>query len=74
MIDQAITAGLVGIVMGLIKLVEYLVKRNGASKVASPYNGSTDKIVGAADKLHDASIRMEITTERLERIADKMER
>jgi hypothetical protein len=76
MIDQAITAGMVGIIMALIKVVEILVKRHQEAKkpIASPFNGSTDKICDAAEKLHDSSIRLDISVGRMERIADKLER
>lgn len=76
MIDSALTAALVGVIIVLTRVIEHLLaKRAEARKpAASPYNGHTDKICVAADKLHDAAIKIDITAERLERAVEKMER
>lgn len=74
-VESTITAGLIGLAMALVKVVELLVKRHSAAKPtqASPFNGSTDKIIGAAEKLHDASIRLDISVGRLERACERLE-
>lgn len=75
--ESTVTAALVGVIIVLTKVIEWLMQRAKdakVSKAAAPYNGSTDKICDAADKLHDASIRLDISVTRIERAADKLER
>jgi len=69
--ESAITAGLVGAIMGLIRLVEYLVKRNQEPvKQASPYNGncprehSLEKVI---DRLDSVADKLVVVADRLER-------
>jgi hypothetical protein len=72
MIDSALTAALVGVIIVLTKVIEWLMKRHQEAKkpAASPFNGhcphfhSLEKV---ADKLDSVSDKLTVVADRMDR-------